>query len=530
MSLYGITGLSVALVNDKEVIWSEGFGKSSSDTIYSVGSISKLFTATAIMQLKEQKLINLDVPITEYIPEFSIKTRYKNSKITIRTLMTHQSGLPKNKMSNMWGESEEDFNSLVKYLNSLYTNYPENKMVSYSNIGVSLLGVVIERVTGQSFIDYMDTNILKPLEMNTASFRYIASRTDIDKELISKAYPHRSGQAIDAYKVRDVPAGSLNGSVLDMSQFIMMILNNGTLNGNRILKEESIKEMLTIQNSKNSLDLGIKVGLNFLISSNKKLTYIGKAVGHSGATIYHYSNMIIIPEHNLGLILSTNSLSGRYIIEDLPVKLIQYAYKIDTGIMPPEVDEIDFGEPVILSESEKSNLVGTYATLHSSFSIYTKGEKLKIKFGSRKLTLIPHENNWFSFQSELFGIFKRRARGLEDIRIKLIQDNNTILAIMKTPESSAFAGEKALQVNIPAEWENRIGTYKVTNPSDIEILKLKERELYIENGYLYFGSYILNPFTKDDAYIFGSRDNISVREVDGNEILEISGYKFKKVK
>jgi CubicO group peptidase (beta-lactamase class C family) len=121
MKIYKVVGISIALVDDQNVVWSEGFGyadqanniPANSQTIYRVGSVSKLFTATSVMQLVENQKINLDEPIQTYIPEFKIKSRFeKQGEITARNLMTHHSGLP----------SDIENNFFLQKSNSIYRN------------------------------------------------------------------------------------------------------------------------------------------------------------------------------------------------------------------------------------------------------------------------------------------------------------------------------------------------------------------------------------------------------------------------
>ena len=233
-----VAGLSIALVDNNHVLWSKGFGSanltekidSKAETIYGAASISKLFTATAIMQLEEQNLINLDAPITTYIPEFSILSRFEDQEeITVRMLMTHHSGLPTDKQFEWFGETEWVFQDTIRYFQTQYTAYKPNTILTYSNLAVDMLGIIIERVSGESFIDYMDIHVLKPLEMTTASFKTITLRNDVDSELISQGHVTGEKKSTREPFLGVSPSGSINGSVLDLSRFMMMVLNKGKI-------------------------------------------------------------------------------------------------------------------------------------------------------------------------------------------------------------------------------------------------------------------------------------------------------------
>src|SRR5512136_1519669 len=135
MNKNNITGLSIALVDDQKVVWAEGFGfadetnkaPATPETIYRAGSISKLFTATAAMQLVEQGRLDIDKPLQAYLPEFSVKSRFPDAgPITPRNIMTHHSGLPSDLLKGMWTKHPEPFENVVNLIRDEYTAYPPN--------------------------------------------------------------------------------------------------------------------------------------------------------------------------------------------------------------------------------------------------------------------------------------------------------------------------------------------------------------------------------------------------------------------
>lgn len=179
MKKNAIVGVSIALVDDQKVIWSEGFGyadqekkiPATAETLYRVGSISKLFTDTAAMQLAEQGKLDIDQPLKTYLPKFSIKSRYPNSDpITPRTLMTHHSGLPRDYLKGFFTTHPAPFTDVVDLLQDENASYPPNQIFSYSNLGISLLGNAIQNQSGMPFADYMRQSLLAPLGMKNSSF------------------------------------------------------------------------------------------------------------------------------------------------------------------------------------------------------------------------------------------------------------------------------------------------------------------------------------------------------------------------
>ena len=174
---HDVTGVSLALVDDQRVVWAEGFGyadkahnlPATPDTLYRAGSITKLFTATAMMQLVERGLIDLDQPITTYLPEFSFKTRFPDAPpITLRHILTHHSGLPRDIARGMWSSTPQPYTTVLDDLTTSYVLHPPNYIFSYSNLGMTVLGQVIERMSGEPYATYVSRAILNPVGMTTA--------------------------------------------------------------------------------------------------------------------------------------------------------------------------------------------------------------------------------------------------------------------------------------------------------------------------------------------------------------------------
>ena len=155
-----ITGLSIALADGAGILAAKGFGLAdrqakqavSQRTVFKIGSITKLFTGTAAMQLYERGLLDLDKPVCDYVPEFSITSRIGDfSPITPRTLMTHHSGLQADWYADYWSDDPHAFRQVVEYLKNCTPAFPPNTVFSYSNLGTSLMGVIIERISHLSY-------------------------------------------------------------------------------------------------------------------------------------------------------------------------------------------------------------------------------------------------------------------------------------------------------------------------------------------------------------------------------------------
>ena len=172
-----VPGMSVIAVNDQEVMWSGAYGmanpeeqvKATPSTLYSICSISKLFTSVAIMKLYDQGKLRLDDEIDDLLPWYDLKQKYPDSwPITVRTLLTHSSGLPRESNHPYWTGPEHPFpeaDSVKSELHNQETLYPSSLYWQYSNLGMALLGQVVEELSGMPYEDYIRTQILDPLEM-----------------------------------------------------------------------------------------------------------------------------------------------------------------------------------------------------------------------------------------------------------------------------------------------------------------------------------------------------------------------------
>lgn len=544
-----VAGLSVAIVTKEKIFWSKSYGfankenqiKAKNETVYGAASISKLITATAIMQLYEKGLIDLDAPVTEYIPEFSIKSRSENiGNITVRMLLTHHSGLPRDKASGFFGPTDESFRDMVSSLYNQYLSFPPGKIYSYSNLGYDILGVVIERVSGEKYSEYTTRHILEPLDMSMASFVPISIRDDIDKEYISMAHNAAKTTTFPDYLMRDIPAAGLNANIFDLSKFIMMVLNKGIVHNSRILSEESINEMLTIQNENIELDLDHKMGLGFFLSHGE-LNYIGKVCGHGGSTLYHYSDLGILPNNDVGVIVFTNTDTGINISSRITSQILKSYYKLKSGVEPKKTMRI-IHKKVRLSREKEKNIIGFYNTLYGVFEIYKDRKNLKVNFNNKSFNLVFHEDNWFSLKYHYLGIIPVKIDILDGVYLKFDRiDDLDLVLLQKYDKEIIIFGEKVKSNNIPLEWMKRVGTYEVLNLSNLpdeRVNYYRNPTMYKENDCLKISfnnnpglmiEIINNNIALYNQISSGSRESILVKEINGEEVLEFSGYIFKKI-
>jgi CubicO group peptidase (beta-lactamase class C family) len=231
MSTGDVPGLSIAVVNDQDVIWRQGFGTSNrgtqqlvtADTQFQAGSLTKIFTAVAVMQQIEQGKMQVDDSLATHIPEFSIHSRFgPTDTITLRNLMTHHSGLPGDYVSGMWMTQPSnvkppsvDFKHYVKTLSHEYQSFPVHTIHAYSNIGYTLLGEAVTRTAQQDYASYINNAQLKPLAMDNSYVSHELCQPGV-------AIGYGGPNAASACTLRDIAAGGLITTVNDLTHFIKM--------------------------------------------------------------------------------------------------------------------------------------------------------------------------------------------------------------------------------------------------------------------------------------------------------------------
>src|SRR5881275_677037 len=307
-----IAGAVVSVVKDGQASFQKGYGYADVEekkpvlpdqTLFSPGSVSKLFTATAVMQLVEQGKLDLDRDVSGYL-DFAIPKTYPEP-VTLRQLLTHTAGF-EDTLKNLFVAHESDLKLLRAYLvNQMPARiFPPGKLPSYSNYGFTLAGYIVERVSDEKFDRYITNHILKPLRMTNSTF---------DQSLPVALTPQMSqGYLAAAKKPRDfefvqaAPAGALSTTAADMTRFMLAFLQDGTVDGVAILKPETVRQMETRQFELHPMLNGL--GITFMeYSMNGQ-----RIIGHGGDTLWFHSDMVLVPEAHLGYFISYNS-AGKHI-------------------------------------------------------------------------------------------------------------------------------------------------------------------------------------------------------------------------
>jgi CubicO group peptidase (beta-lactamase class C family) len=303
-----IAGAVVSVVKDGQVLFAKGYGYADVEakkpviadrTLFRPGSISKLFTATAVMQLVEQGKLDLDRDVNDYL-DFAIPKTYAEP-VTLRQLLTHTAGFEET-LKNLFVAHEKDMKPLRTYLvNQMPVRiFPPGKIPSYSNYGFTLAGYIVERVSGERFERYIDNHILKPLRMTNSTFDQPLPAQLATQ--MSKGYRVAVKKPRDFEFVQAAPAGSLSTTTADMTRFMLAFLQDGSVDGVAILKPETVRQMETRQFELHPMICGM--GITFMEYWMNPV----RVIGHGGDTVFFHSDMVLVPDAHVGYFISYNSL------------------------------------------------------------------------------------------------------------------------------------------------------------------------------------------------------------------------------
>ena len=464
MSQNDITGLSIALVDDQKVVWQTGFGhadlengvRATPETLYRAGSIAKLFTASAVMQLAEQHKIDIDQPLTVALPEFSIKSRYaKADPVTPRNVMAHYSGLPSNYLRDLYVRNPSPrFEVVLDGLRDQYLTFPPNKVFSYSNAGMAVLGTAVQRLSGEPFADYMTHRFFEPLGMVSSSF---ASRP--------QAKTYEKHQVVEPYSLRDMPAAGLLSNVVDLSQFMKMQFAGGTLGERRILSQASIEEMLRPQNKTAPFAFDSLVGLGWMLHGIQ-VPNGGLVASHGGSLPDSHSMLAILPEHKLGVVVLTNSGSSHMTVSKIAGEALRVMLEAKTGVrQEPEV-VVERSPERAPTAAELRLFDGPFDTMVGLAKISTRSGKIEAEAAGHRFRLVPHEDGLFSLEYKVFGLLAVRVREFDDIRMSIADiDGRQVIAGRMGGETMLF-GEKIKPAGLPESLRPYLGHYEMIDSMD----------------------------------------------------------------
>ncbi len=301
----GIPGMALGIVQGDQIVHLQGFGVADSfgravtpQTPFYLASVTKSFTALAVMQLVEAGKIDLDAPVQKYLPWFELADKVASAKITVRNLLNHTTGISRIDGERDWPRQQGLEEMVRGLINTIQLTQPVGTTFQYSNLNYIMAGLIVEKVSGQSYADYVTQHIFKPLDMRHS----YASRAPALADSLAEGHYYMVGRAFVERSEPPfaMPSGGLIASVEDLTNYVLAHLNDGRYGNTSILSPKGIAELHAPAIPAGGDDhyaMGWSVG-----------KWDGTpAVWHNGDVGRYHSIIILLPERGLGVILLANA-------------------------------------------------------------------------------------------------------------------------------------------------------------------------------------------------------------------------------
>jgi CubicO group peptidase (beta-lactamase class C family)/D-alanyl-D-alanine dipeptidase len=371
-----LPAISIALVDDQEIVWAQGFGyadpdvkrPATADTVYRVGSVSKLFTDIGMMRLAEQGQIDIDAPVTRYLPDLRPKNPFPAAKpITLRMLTSHRAGLIREPpVGNYFVTDEPSLADTVRSLNDTTLVYPTLQKIKYSNAGIATVGYVLEVTQKQPFAPYLEKAVLVPLGMTRSSFE---KKPELLRDL-AKAYMWtEDGRIFEAPKFRFGmdPCGAMYSTVLDLGRFMSALFAGGrTASGGQILKRETLEAMWTPQFAAPGDKRGF--GIGFAVSQVNG----HRQIGHDGAVYGFATTLEALPDDKLGVVVITTKDCANPVVDRIAQEALKLARARKAGQPLPAPD----APPQPIPRDRLRLLAGRYRKGEATVDLIDRGDAL----------------------------------------------------------------------------------------------------------------------------------------------------------
>jgi serine beta-lactamase-like protein LACTB len=440
-----LPAVSIALVDDQSIVWARGFGfadpkakvPATADTVYRVGSVSKLFTDLAVMQLVERGILDLDAPITKYLPDFKPSNPF-DKPITLRQMMAHRSGLVREPpIGNYFDPTDPSLAQMVQSLNKTKLVYEPETKTKYSNAAIATVGFVLERMQKQPFTRYLRRTLLEPLGMKHSSFEPDPALTKDLAAAVMWTYPGREFPA-PTFELGMAPAGSMYTNVLDLGHFLSVLFAGGKGPHGQIVKRETLEQMWTPQFAKkDDKKEGPKegFGLGFLLSDLDS----HQSIGHGGAIYGFATQLQALPKEKLGVVVvASRDVANGVTNHIAKVALQQMAAAKEDKPLPA----IEVTTPIPIEKARK--LAGRY------------------KNGDRWLDLLERDGHLWILPDR--GGYRLELRALGDHLV--VDDQMDYGQKIEVKDNKVRIGDKTYErvpvekpAPCPAKWRGLLGEY-----------------------------------------------------------------------
>jgi CubicO group peptidase (beta-lactamase class C family) len=331
-----LPGLAIALVSRDEILWESAFGyrdatrreKTNTDTLYGLLSLSKTVTVTGLMAAVQEGLVDLDVPIRTYLPEFRLNSRFPEdpmSAITMRHLLSMTSGLTHDApIGNNADPYSPSYEAHIQSISRTWLRFRTGERAEYSNLGIELAAYILETVTHRPFTDYIQKKVLDPLEMTRTTYDIDRIRKDGNR-----AIGHNKNFDRVPLENPMLAPGGAYASISDTARFLQFQMNDGKLHGRPLIAERTLAQMRTIPFPMKDQVAGYGMGLwvGFFHLGGQDVRWLS----HGGGGFGYRCQMKWLPDLGYGVVVLTNSQDHDNVNEDLADDILVKIVEILTG-------------------------------------------------------------------------------------------------------------------------------------------------------------------------------------------------------
>ncbi len=457
----GVPSMAIALVDSNRIVWARGFGladreagvEAHSDTKYCLCSISKTFAAATVLKLQEDSLLDLDDPVTNYVPSFSLLPRFGGAPITIRQLLNHSSGIP----GSYWNRAEAispdtGFHTfMLQQLAKDYPNFPPNFVNAYNNNGFSVVEEIVQALSGTDYATFVTNNFFVPMGM--LSSKYYGAEPVARSYMNGVRYPN---------EILNVPAaGGVYSSVLDMGQYIQALLAWGVSPKDLVvLESNSVAALWRDETTNLSVRVSDKLnryGLGWDCIADPEFEYAGVAQVKAGASDTFGGMLEVIPERGLGVIV-LNNYKGNVIARAVELETLRWALKEKFNLDWPTNRFVPPVSPVTnLPLAELDAVTGCYAAAGGYDLMQRDGTNLvwilnaQSELPTAVTNIVGRENGWFSRPtSQDFEICFSNVAGHFVMYIR------QLMGTYANYQETGVRGERITPIALSAAWSNRL--------------------------------------------------------------------------
>jgi CubicO group peptidase (beta-lactamase class C family) len=516
-----VKGLSLALIDDQTVVWAEGFGladeaqrrAADADTLYQIGSVTKVLTASEVLRAVQRGQLGLDQPVSEVVPGFSVRSRFSPAPpLTVRALLAHHSGLPTDILKGMWDDHPASLETFVASLAQEHLVDPPQSVYRYSNVDFAVLGRVLEQVTGLPYATVMQQRFdqLGMASSSTAPRVELAERT-------AKGYSN--GKEQPRLDLRDTSAGSVISSVNDLSRFVSALFADEAL----------LNAQLAPQFAERPLDFGHQVGLGVMLTGLSVPSGV-PVVWHDGGYPPFQAVIAMLPSEKLAVVILANSDEAKAFVNTVATEALELLHELKTGEAKPATTAPAPPE-VRLPKEELRRLAGRYVMFTGQPSaIDVEGDHLATTLFGQRFSLIASSADTFvPHAGAVLGLVSVPVTSLS---VQFQQVDGRDFAVLRGLPAP-FPFERVPEVELSDAWRARLGAYDGDSTTLFNFTGAGLRE---DGGALLLdlttsggtGSLALRPISDDQAVVVGLGANEGdTLSVVGDELV-LSGFRFRR--